>query len=355
MNDNLFGLHDDASDDEQPFLPTTSVNFVDLISGDDGEANNLGENYNQQNCSDDDDDNDYADDDDDPSASIAPPLSKWKEIDGFKKISLSVARSKRNMWIQARSEIELIRENIFGIRLPNDVASMASTPLSKVYHTLFGQSSHLCATFCRYLRVSKTEYLHFIFTHLVSCKNQQSVSALHSSMEINNKVLMPLKHYTRIWTKIRDHEGSMKELDFWKIVESATNQQLKQLFLSNDENFLYLLGYNNDKLHFDYSSKSKLSGLSPQHHVKDNRKGLTLHTCAYSATCVPVTVHFQRMGEGVQDTYRRTIREIFGDMSLENVTMASDRGYWEKSLLFDDVLGSGANVVGTVKRVSFFF
>ena len=167
---------------------------------------------------------------------------------------------------------------------------------------------------------------------------------------------MPTKHYTKIWAKIRDQEGSLKELHFWKIIESAANQQLKQLFLSNDENFSYLFGYDDDKIHFDYSSKTNFSGLSPQHHVKDNRKGLTLHTCAFSATCVPVTVHFQRIGESVQDTYRRTIQEIFGnatgEVNLENVTMASDRGYWEKTLLFDDILNSGANVVGTVKRVS---
>ena len=70
----------------------------------------------------------------------------------------------------------------------------------------------------------------------------------------------------------------------------------------------------------------------------------------------PVTVHFQRIGESVQDTYRQTIQEIIGnatgEVNLENVTIASNRSYWEKTLLFDDILNSGANVVGTVKRVN---
>ena len=39
---------------------------------------------------------------------------------------------------------------------------------------------------------------------------------------------------------------------------------------------------------------------------------------------------------------------------LRGVTLASDRGYWEKTILFGQMLEAGADVIGTVKRVSFF-
>ena len=101
-----------------------------------------------------------------------------------------------------------------------------------------------------------------------------------------------------------------------------------------------------------------MNGLSQQHHVKENKKGLTLHTCAFSATCVPVAVSFQRFGESVQDTYTRTMRDLFGAgqggvVKLPGVTLASDRGYWEKGLLFQEMMEGGAEIIGTVKRVSF--
>ena len=167
---------------------------------------------------------------------------------------------------------------------------------------------------------------------------------------------MSTKDYNSLWTKIRDYEGTLKAASFWKIIEDSTNQQLKTLFLSDDDNFPYLFGFDDDKLHFAYSRSTKMEGLSPQHHVKDNRRGLTLHTCAYPATCVPVAVRFQRLGESVQGTYVRTMKDIFGighngKLQLRGVTLASDRGYWEKSLLFGDFLEGGANVIGTVKRV----
>ena len=182
---------------------------------------------------------------------------------------------------------------------------------------------------------------------------------MHTSFEIKKEILMTLKKYNLLWTNIKQQSGTLKISQFWKALEETVNGQLKILFLSDDESFPYLFGFDDDKLHFNYSSVTEMSGISKQHHVKDNRRGLTLHTCAYSATCVPVAVSFQRAGESVQDTYLHTMTDIFGTShngqpNLRGVTLASDRGYWEKSLLFGPILESGADVVGTTKRVSFF-
>ena len=40
--------------------------------------------------------------------------------------------------------------------------------------------------------------------------------------------------------------------------------------------------------------------------------------------------------------------------NLNNVTFASDRGYWTASLLFLYVLAAGADVIGTIKRCAWF-
>ena len=283
----------------------------------------------------------------------------------FEDIIITVGKARPNLWLQAIEEVNSIKSNIIEMKLPIDIASVAASPLYKVYHNLFGSSSTLCLNLCRQLQLTKMDYLYFMFTFLLSCKNQQPVGMMHSSMEINSEMLMPLKKYTKIWNSIKEQEGNSKQIELWKILENAVNQQLKLLFMSSDEQFSYLLGFDDDKLHFEHSKKTKMSGLGRQHHVKDNRKGLTLHTCAFSATCVPVAVSFQRFGESVQDTYIRTMCDLFGAgvggvPELHNVTLASDRGYWEKSLLFGKILDGGADVIGTVKRVScrifvFFF
>ena len=293
-----------------------------------------------------------------PNSNVyVPKLNEWKELPRFQPIKVTVAKAKRSMWSQAQVEVETIKKNIAELNLPTDVVGTASTPLYKVYQFLFGTSSQICGTFCRTLGITKKDYLHFILTFILSCKNQQSVENMLSSMEINKKFIMPSDENKTVWTRIQNQSGSVKVDSFWRLIENATNQELKALFLSSDDEFPYLLGFDDDKLHFSYSKNTKMEGLSPQHHVKDNRRGLTLHTCAYPATCVPVAVSFQRLGESVQSTYARTMREIFGiglsgKIQLRGVTLASDRGYWEKELLFSDFLEGGADIVGTVKRVS---
>ena len=183
---------------------------------------------------------------------------------------------------------------------------------------------------------------------------------IHKTKEINSQLLMPLQEYNAIWADIRQQAGSLKQNEFWMIVENIVNEELKTLFMSSEPNFPYLIGYDDDKVHFDYSLITKMHGLSQQFHACDNHKGLTLHTCAYSAICVPVAVHFQREGESVQETYSRSMKSTFGTgvgglPNVQGVTLASDRGYWKKGLLFGTMLEAGADIVGTVKRVSSIF
>ena len=370
MNDVLFGMGIESSDDESqaPFPNVINTRLSNLVSEDEQEGNNAennnNNNVNEENhnggADDDSDDDEYWSIDNElhtGSSVNVPSLSKWKEVDLFEPITVTVGKAKRNIWVQAMEEIDLIKKNLSDLQLPMDVAGLAASPLLKVYHTLFGASSLLCSNFCRQVKTTKLHYLHFMFTYYLSCKNQQTVGSMHESMEINSDFLMPNKKYNKIWTDIKKQEGNTKQIEFWKILEDTTNRQLKLLFMSAEKGFPYLLGFDDDKIHFDYSNKTKMNGLSKQHHVKDNRKGLTLHTCAFSATCVPVAVSFQRYGESVQDTYVRSMTDLFGQIpggcpNLVGATLASDRGYWEKGLLFGQVLEGGGNVIGTVKRVS---
>ena len=155
----------------------------------------------------------------------------------------------------------------------------------------------------------------------------------------------------------------MRQQPFWMSVEECVNTSFKALFLGNKRNGgeSYLIGLDDDKLHFNYSSKSPMQGLKGTYHACDHRKGFTLHTAALSGSCVPICVMYQRELESVQATYVRILKSVFGKErgeaapDLRGVTLASDRGYWKPALLFEHVLENGGNVTGTVQRVSFLF
>ena len=108
--------------------------------------------------------------------------------------------------------------------------------------------------------------------------------------------------YKAVWKLIQKHRGNVKTTSFWRMAEAATNETLRNLFLSNNNNFPYLLGFDYDKIHFCYAKDIKMEWLSSQYYVKDNRHELTLHTCAYPATCILVAVNSQCIGEGFEDT-----------------------------------------------------
>lgn len=119
--------------------------------------------------------------------------------------------------------------------------------------------------------------------------------------------------------------------------------------------FLYQIGLDDDKLHYNYSQNTKTDGLKKDHHAKDNRHGFTAHTACHSAAAAPLNVSFQRTGETVRLTTERMMDTLFGQHTgkvsrLDNVELAMDRGYWEAVLLFRS-LDQGANIHGTIKRM----
>ena len=70
---------------------------------------------------------------------------------------------------------------------------------------------------------------------------------------------------------------------------------------------------------------------------------MTLHTGAYSATCVPLVVSFQQQGESVQVTYIHSMINVFGcgdghRPEMRGRTIASDRSYLHEELVFDKFL-----------------
>ena len=290
-----------------------------------------------------------------------PKLSDWIEdkVDND-NMTVTVAKARRSLWSKAKQEIMRTKKNISTLRSSHD--NQNRSDIYYLYKYMFGPTSLLADTLMRNLEgMTASDYLCFMITFLMSCKNKMSVPMMHYCKMLNSSELMETDAYNLLWARIASLGGSMRQQPFWMTIEEVANTTFKALFLGDKSNNgdTYLIGLDDDKLHYNYSSKSPMNGLKGTYHACDCRKGFTLHTAALSASCVPICVMYQRELESVQATYVRILKSLFGrergeaPPDLRGVTLASDRGYWKPALLFEHVLENGGNVEGTVQRVSF--
>ncbi len=49
-----------------------------------------------------------------------------------------------------------------------------------------------------------------------------------------------------------------------------------------------------EKMHFQLSSKANTQGLKSSEHVHDNRKGFVAHTACYTASGLPIGIEWER-------------------------------------------------------------
>ena len=90
-------------------------------------------------------------------------------------------------------------------------------------------------------------------------------------------------------------------------------------------------------------------------HVRDNRKGIIAHTAISSGCLLPLGLAFERSGDSSYSCFERLFNFMFrsntgerGLPDLQNVQIASDRGYMSPQLVFGFIIAAGADFVGTV-------
>ena len=289
----------------------------------------------------------------DPVNKVPPPLKDWTELDATTKSEVTVGKARRVAWDHGRDEIILHKKNVSSILNGDNEATI------KVYQHLFGSRSKLKALFCETLDISCETYLSFVPSFFKSCRYKMSVKNLHDTDDCI-KDLMPTGEYNKVWRAIAKAPRHAHGESFWQLVESTLNKTYKELFteattVEDDLFFRYVIGLDDDKLHYNWNKETDSDYLKKDHHVKDIRHGFTLHTAAFSATAAPLHVSAQRSSETVRLTTERMLDEIFGKhtgtaASLDNVDLAMDRGHW-KAKLFFNLLAKGSNLHGTMKRM----
>lgn len=264
-----------------------------------------------------------------------------------------MAKARRVAWDHGRDEILLHKKNVSS--MPGD-----DNPTTKVYQHLFGSKSKLKALFCEELSITFETCLSFLLSFFKSCRYKMSVKNLHDTDD-HIADLMPNDQHNKVWRSVARATRHAHGESIWQQVESTLNKAYKELFAesttttTDDSYFRYIIGLDDDKLHYNWGKETNSDFLKKDHHAKDNRHGFALHTAAFSATAAPLHVSAQRSNETVRLTTERMLDEIFGRhtgtaASLDSVDLAMDRGHWDAKLFFN-LLSKRAHLHGTIKRI----
>ena len=112
-----------------------------------------------------------------------------------------------------------------------------------------------------------------------------------------------------------------------------------------------------DKIWMNISNANStdLFNLKYTTHVKPNRKGIIAHTAVSTNLNLPLNTVFEKKKDSTVGCLKRSLDSLFcqnGETNLRNVSIHSDRGYMIPNLVFEYLIASGADIVGTVKRMA---
>jgi hypothetical protein len=287
-----------------------------------------------------------------------PTNSLWKDVEEPNpyNVSATINGAHEDIWNQAIHEINFVKENV------QSILGKQEPTIHNLVELLFGQRSNIGRLLEEKLEVSSENLLKIIGTFsLASAYNLSKTQLFGKNSFINTEAIADQDTYKEFWIKAAMYgckePGSnapvrgMKPL--WMDVQHALNDSLRRLFVESFESYMRITT-DDDKMHFQMSTKADTQGLKTTQHVRDNRKGFVAHTACYTASGLPIGIEWER--ENDDSTAAATERLIrsqlsptsgqMGPPSLPNTEFAMDRGYCLPSLLYEILIPSGADVLG---------
>ncbi len=209
---------------------------------------------------------------------------------------------------------------------------------------------------------------------LASAYNLSKTHFFSKESFVNSEGLATAKDYQNFWNSIASSgiisAKKSKELGsvartrgakpLWIEVQNAFNDTCRELFIEGFEHFMRIT-MDDDKMH-SATSKVDTHGLKKSRHVRDNRNGFIAHTICYTGIGMPVGIEWERSSDDSTSTAaERLLRAQLAPMcggngipNLTNILIAMDRGYLLAGILYDFLMPSGADILGTVKRSPMF-
>ncbi len=146
----------------------------------------------------------------------------------------------------------------------------------------------------------------------------------------------------------------------WIDRQNTLNGTCCELFIEGFQIYMHVT-IDDDRIHYQIE-RTDLQGLKLTQHVRDNKKGFVAHTVCYNASGLLLGVEWEWSNDdSTTAATERLIRSQLspasgqnGDPMLVNTEFAMDRGYCLPLLIFNFIIPSGAEILGTIKCCPMF-
>jgi hypothetical protein len=195
--------------------------------------------------------------------------------------------------------------------------------------------------------------------------------AYHKLSAVSTKISISEKEYVRLWYHLStckkvnyQHDGaylaaSRRDTCIWESMQLAFNDTCRSISILRRRGQIRL-ALDDDKFWFAHGGVNAEDdfGLNHLTFTKANRKGICGHTAVTASLNIPLGIEFEMKGDSCVSCFKRLLEYLFPTRErelkcdLRNVSIFSDRGYLDPTLVWGYLLKSGADVLGTIKRVA---
>lgn len=205
----------------------------------------------------------------DPSIKT-PHASSWKDLNKESNaFEVTVDKTKLDGFDQLKKELNVFFKNVKTLPLPRDLLVPPRDDKDAIFQFYFGPKSKMANYFTTELKLMTMTYLRFMMTYFETCQFNTSLPNLERSASHRTNHLLCNEEFNKIWKLIADESqkstGGKKAV--WMKLEEFFNECSIELFVSKDKDFFYIVGLDNDKVHFEYSEKTVMAGLQGARHV----------------------------------------------------------------------------------------
>jgi hypothetical protein len=298
----------------------------------------------------------------------APRIESWIDIPVRQNnVRATIGEPTDVVWSEAVTEMNFVREHVFQKKFQTNKPS-----IGQLSDLLFGPTSKIFGVFEDHLNWTKEQFQSFLRTFLVLCAYKLSVTSVYSSLSyIDTRSILEKAVYVTHWKDVglcslsKNHlaRSHIAGQTFWAAVENALNTDLRTKILpsllSNEGTERFRTIFDDDKMHFNLGRGRTSASLKMSRHIRDNRIGPVCHEAVLSASGILVGCSFEKSGDTTKSCTTRILKEQMvpmqgGDSSslrhLNRLSLGGDRAYQNKDMLFETILPSGAQVLGTKQR-----
>ena len=294
---------------------------------------------------------------------LAPSTEKWKEfLPSDNEAVITMNSAKESNWKLAKEEIDHVKGRMIMLL---SVGNSEEVTLEAIVSFILGPSSKAASFIKEELELDGPTYLKFMSTLCMqSAYRTSSLQLFHVTSLLKDSNIMTAEEYNLIWKEMSEKKKlsksqistSRRDSPLWESFENIVNELLRSISVTGRDGRVPI-ALDDDKIwmHILDSGKRDLFNLKYTTHVKPNRKGIIAHTAVSTALNIPLGIVFEKTKDNTIDCFKRCLDYLFGQngsANLRNVSVHSDRGYMIPNLVFEYLLSSGAEVVGTVKRMA---